>query len=276
MAIAVASVSTGNFTTGSVTITKPSGLTVGDFMVLILGNRANASIPSTGFTTLLNGSSSMENSRFGIFYKVADSSDVAASNFTFNASGGSTPIGGVLYRITGSAGISFAEAEAGNITDNPATISITPQATESLIILVATGGDNDGSTGSFSAYTSTGSPTYTERYDQSITNIILAVADAPYAGLTEITSIGATYTGSTMDTVQMLALVLGARVDETGTTNLLVSDTLLYNPTGTSGTTGTNVLLEVNPIFPEVKSRVSDSGWVKQTKTDSTWTDQTK
>ena len=112
MAIAIASKSEGSIGTGnpaySTVISKPSGLAVGDFMVAYIANLGTSlTTPSTvptGFTLIRHQSfGSGTVCDISTYYKVADSNDVAASNFTWGCSvtGGGVIIG-ELFRITGS------------------------------------------------------------------------------------------------------------------------------------------------------------------------------
>lgn len=91
------------------TITKPTGLAVGDLLVFILGLFGSSgtinepSIP-TGWTEAVELNGTTDERRYlTIMYKIANSSDVAASNFTFSSPSESGNIYGYgsLIRITG-------------------------------------------------------------------------------------------------------------------------------------------------------------------------------
>jgi hypothetical protein len=67
----------------TVVVTKPTGLAVGDLMVAHLYHSVQTITGLAGFTELINNSDGSDISG-KILYKIADSSDVAASDFTFN------------------------------------------------------------------------------------------------------------------------------------------------------------------------------------------------
>jgi hypothetical protein len=82
-------------------ITKPTGLVAGD-LLLFLGMYAQSggtekfNLP-TGWTSLGTGSGEVN---MAVFYKIADSTDAAASSFTFGVSGTNTSQAcGILYAI---------------------------------------------------------------------------------------------------------------------------------------------------------------------------------
>ena len=90
MAIVVESTTTGSGTvtdigsSGTFLVTKPTGLTVGDMLVAItsLEEVYNGITPS-GWTSVTIPSGSVNGNETNLFYKLADSGDVAASNYTF-------------------------------------------------------------------------------------------------------------------------------------------------------------------------------------------------
>lgn len=115
MAIAVVNTTTAhNGSTLTLQITKPTGLAVGHVMVaLITKNNESVSGPS-GWTSIMaidNGTN------FGDawFYKVANSTDVAATNFTFTKSGSSSPMVGTIVALSG---VDNASPIGGNASDN--------------------------------------------------------------------------------------------------------------------------------------------------------------
>ncbi len=181
MAVAYASHSTVAFATvsadTSITITKPTGLAVGDIMVAHLsaivaaGTNSNwQESGSDGFTILLNqnnASDSNSEARLTVMYKVADSGDVAASDFSF-AVDESLAVdflgAGAIYRITG--GVTTAGATAAGSTTTPTFVNTVTPLADSLLLFLTTCADASQTTGSASSYAiTTSNPTWTERYD---------------------------------------------------------------------------------------------------------------
>lgn len=182
MAAVIESTSTINFvdksSTGStLTITKPTGLSVGDYLIAHLSFVADSGSPGTwntpsGWTSLLsyrqstNGNS---DAQFDVFYKVADSSDVSASNFTFTSGtgpGNTTCAAGALIRASGVHSIS-GSANGANTTLSPTfSNSSTPIIANSTILFLLTVADASQTTGSVASYAiSTDNPSWTEMYD---------------------------------------------------------------------------------------------------------------
>lgn len=79
--------------TSSSTVTKPSGLAVDDVMVAYTVSNLNGTSAPAGWTQILSQDSNQGSLfRVRVFYKVATSSDVAASNFVFTDSDSSSPV----------------------------------------------------------------------------------------------------------------------------------------------------------------------------------------
>jgi hypothetical protein len=143
MAIAVQSVSSNTWASSNTcVITKPTGLAVGDLMIAIVQQKDvnTATCTLTGWT----GIDTMDlNTTSGDYawtlYKVADSGDVAASDFTFSLNNTAYVAGGIL-RIDGQASSSFINAndwaeQASNIINHSVACGITPSVAECLIIM---------------------------------------------------------------------------------------------------------------------------------------------
>jgi hypothetical protein len=177
MAIAYESVAETAIAAGnSVVITKPSGLAVGDYMFaqIIGGNGAGgaAITPPAGWTSYYNDTPALSGANVpcGVFYKLAESADVAASNFTFTLSntGATEYVGGCITRVSGY-GIIDGASSRGPSADTTGTISyvsgIDPVFPNALVLLFLFGGDNVDITGaSFSSPAiATDNPTWTSR-----------------------------------------------------------------------------------------------------------------
>lgn len=142
--VASTSVGTAN---GGLSVTKPSGLAVGDLMI-IFGtasgySNSNASIsPPSGSWTVIKNRNVSANLVFGSYWKIADASDVAASSFSI---GFGDRVAGMMYRITGADPVTTV-AFLGETTPSSGTTlgapSITPTV-QSLLLMLAFGSKNN-------------------------------------------------------------------------------------------------------------------------------------
>lgn len=252
MAIVVQSTaSTGYTAATSVVITKPTGLAVGDLLVAIIGATSGTSgtiATASGWTSLADtGSSSLP---IKIQWKIADSSDVAASNFTFTGTTVSR-MGGALLRVTGHAAVG---TSGGNDTDaynstTTTTISftstLTPSQTGCLILMgLQARNNNDGGT-TLSGYNTTPSMTWTEVIDTTADagtdDPVFGGAYAIYSGTSQITQYGATLASTKSVHTGALGIIVVA-IDASGTVALLSADADQFAPTASAGTSGNSAL----------------------------------
>lgn len=265
MAIVVESVSTNAMGTGGV-LTKPTGLAVGDLLLAIVVAENTANLASPGGWTGLGSAYTATCAISNGFYKVADSGDVSASDFTFT---GTDIRGGILYRISG-ASITHAFAGTGN-----------PEGLESLVILWGVQGDNDGSSGSVAASSVTGgaSVTFTARLNSSENTGIstaFGVGDGIYSSGDAITAFSVSFGGG-MDESASQMIVIPAVANATGTNALLSVSPTLFNNAGVDvGGNGTNALLEVEPeFFDQSGNATSRTEWVNEPKPSTSWNNET-
>lgn len=206
MALPVVESFTTNTATSSssLVLTKPTGLAVGDLLVEYQqttdGSTTSFNTPA-GWTLrgIVNMSDSLRG--YGVYTKVADSADVAASNFTFTTDVVVDTYVGILLRVS-----NVAEIQAFDIKNNAPssttmsfTGTVTPKVVDSLLLLGVSAWSGDGG-GAVSAYTSTPSRSFTEVADITLnsgtTDPVIAVASAPLATIDAITAYGATLTVS--------------------------------------------------------------------------------
>jgi hypothetical protein len=129
MALAVASTSEAfdNPFDGTVVVTKPTGVTAGDLLVIVAANAAeNPSVTCSGFTASFqfgHNNTSSGAVGYSLLYRIADASDVSASNYT--VVGDSFAV--YMFRITGySTGDPVYQEsfiETGLSTSSPTTLS---------------------------------------------------------------------------------------------------------------------------------------------------------
>ena len=125
-------------TTGPLVITKPVSLAVGDVMIAGICSNGGTGLSASGWTAI--GSTAL----LDTFYKVADSADVAATNFTFTYSSTPTFCQGWIARLTGASATPLDQVNTGTGTST-ASVSIsgiTPTKASSLFFIVGALNDN--------------------------------------------------------------------------------------------------------------------------------------
>jgi hypothetical protein len=141
--ITVVGSNTNTGSTNSITVTKPAGLQVGDLMIvnLMIADNGTINTPSgwSGVTGLNPWEAGSGSTRAYLWYKVANSTDVAASNFTFTTLNEQQAIGISAYRgvnTTTNGGINVIGTPFESNT-NVATItppSITTTSANSMVL----------------------------------------------------------------------------------------------------------------------------------------------
>lgn len=196
----IQSFGTGSADSGTtVTITKPTGLAVGNLMVSLVftyepGGRIISDL--AGWTTLAGTNQTTINAK--AFWKIADAADVAASNFTFNLSaGGVDSVRGIIFRITGhssSAPVSdffLNTLNIGLITNPSWNPNVLPQSNETLLIAGIINANLSTSSAEVDAYLISGTnPTWTEQYtNKESSDHLIGVATAGITSASEITNL---------------------------------------------------------------------------------------
>lgn len=215
MALVVESYSSGTATSSNnVTVTKPTGVTAGDLLVII-GNSSSSSFACSGFTSgdtwLYDGGGAVSDCEVRLLYRIADSSDVSASNYTVTGDSSNNGIV-VMFRISGwssgnpiyqSAAAGWAPTVSGTHTVSGLSI---PRVGNQILIMVGASYDDADSDyiGNFASYTVTSgdsNPSWTEVVDTNVTTgsgglgkKSLGVAYATTTSTSTITSFAFGYT----------------------------------------------------------------------------------
>lgn len=217
MAVVIQSASAGTWAnTGSVTITKPSGLAEGDLMLACIvasddtGSTVTSPSTPSGWTAgspSLNSVGASTLLKMRTYYKEADAGDVAASDFTFGTITSGDWINGCILRITGAVNSSpiykwDSDADTTDDSTLSGSISVNTTVDNSLVLMFWAGRDSVGSP-TTSGYTVSGTnPTWTERIDTSqnddLTHLI-AIATATITTARTITSATATTSADVSD-----------------------------------------------------------------------------
>lgn len=270
MAIAYQSIATTDFnevSPGTLTITKPSGLAVGDMMVAyIVWDTSNTDAPTlpSGFTSLLHDTTA---TKTAWSYKIATSGDVAASNFVFTLAGTVTGSGGSIMRWSGVGQINAGSTVRVNSTTTTPSFAggITPAVADSYLIM----GYHSPYTHTVSSYAiSTDNPTWTEISDEQNSSPDLTMAIA-YASRPEVTATGnfTVTTSTSHDDHNGVLIYLSPQ------TNVNLS-----MPVGTLTLTSPTPSLTVDVIIPMPVGTLSVTGGIPTVTTSETdvWTEETK
>lgn len=289
MAIVVESTASNvDYTSGaSVTITKPTGLAEGDLMIAVCeGYGASGVVVDTasGWTSAIAPNLTLMCSK--IQTKIADASDVAASDFTFTGSGAVySMLAGTVMRVTGVPPSSFVDATDSDSdgSASSATISFTTTASPSndgFLIISSFGAAATANTGTIGSYVaSDGTLSWTELHDYTedvaSEDPIIGAAYAIQTTATALTSYGATLSTSKTLHVGALAVFQAIR-NETGTNTLLSVSPTSFTQNGSAGTTGTNTLVEVSPThLSQSGSATTPTQWSNESKPSTSWTNET-
>lgn len=173
MSASVASTQVTAYTTGaSLTITKPVSLAVGDLMIAFIQGAQESVTPPSGWTLIKSYVPGGGTTQMRVYGKIADSGDVAASNFTWTFGGGQHQ-GGMIARITEfNAALPFSvfAFDDETATATPTfTASVTPDTTNSLILFFLGTYLNSGTGITASGYAvATSNPSWSENGDQTV------------------------------------------------------------------------------------------------------------
>jgi hypothetical protein len=292
MAVTYHSVSTTSWATeiadgNSLSIDKPSGLSVGDLMIAHIG-RVNSGASSNTVTApagwgLIDGadlSDTDSTASTRAYFKVADSADVAASTFSFTNSTGFPVrmVCGAIYRVSGQYGDPVGEGATSTGATPSFANTVTPRATNNLLLMLITA-EGAGASGSGTTYAiATSNPTWTERYDIfGSGDAVFGVGDGDglLLGATatrpEITATGNSSVALTTITQKSACVLIEVSVNPNAT--IVVSPLVLSSVLGGSGSGAANVTvtpLTATGTFPNATITTDDSGITNQSKTSAT------
>lgn len=288
MAIVVESTASSSGTSGTVTITKPTGLQVGELLVGILGCaevgglNVNTHAGWTSSIDITGGAGS--SGGINLQYKVADSSDVAASNFSFTDTGPAALIAGSLLRVSGVRPSGFAgvsESDVDNSGSGRTTVAFTASSTPitdgSLVVMCIVAGEAAG-VATMGSYATTPSATWTEASDHTENSgsfdPVIGTAYTVQATAAEITEYSSVSSIAKQDWVGAIATFYPT-VDANGTTTLLSISPTQHTPVATAGTNGTVGMQEVAPVHNAVSGAVEIPViWTDEPRGSTTWTDE--
>lgn len=274
----------------SLTLTKPTGLAVGNLMVAIVAltdqfNNSSDWAATTGWTlsTFSTPNDPSLLTRTAVYTKVADASDVAAASFAFAVAPNAFTASGCLVRISGqsSSPVVASESDAsGTATSAPSFVTaLSATNPNSIVFMSFAGRDLNVTTSSVSGYASTPSLTWTELADiprvSGADGIIHGIAYATYDG-TLITNRSAIFSESAEDPASSI-IAIGGTVDVSGTSPFFSNTPTFFATSEASGVTANNALTVVSPTFfdPIAKTK-QPQVWTNETKPTTTWINQDK
>lgn len=300
MALVVASTSTASTNdANNVVVTKPTGVQSGDLLLIAVPGPGNATATCSGFTTAVhdfaNFSGGLQDLSLTLLYRIADSSDVSASNYTVDPGISATDSGAVvMMRVTGwTTGnpVLYTHADgssqdASSFTINPTGLSIARPG-GCLLIMLSLFGSNDSpvSTATFSGYSVTSgvsNPSWTEVLDTTFyaqSGTTKGSFSVAYANTTDTSAItafrvdGATDTSGNADTERVLLCVLCEPVSATTDISHNAVTPTIFAPTVTQVNTAPDVShLAIPPTINGVDAlATSPTQWSNEPKPSSTW-----
>ena len=282
--------------TGTVTLVKPAGLTAGELLIATLssfsgdGSNDASTIETRSGWTVVQSTKHASGIINNIQYKVADSGDVAASDFVFtsNIAGGSgNTLVGQIIRASGQNTSTFLGASGvyTNTSANSASFvgTLTSYATPAdgalVVAQISTEWSSGGTQRSFTSQAVSGA-SLTEGYDLSSNDGSGGIAASSAYGIqataAAISEWTATINVSSNEHFGQIAIFLPP-VNASATNTLVETDTTTFTQAGTNDGIIGNVLTETDAFgFTQTGRGLSPQPWVDQTKTSGTWTDQTK
>lgn len=266
MAVAYASHNTDTSLGTSPVVTKPTGLAVGDLMIagIMVVDGGTASTPSNW---ALQETDNVGQLALYIFTKFADSSDVAASNFTFTTDQAAF---GSLFRITGATEIDVSTSVTfGNNSSTTKTAAGVTPTLGNLLYMIFAGGTDGVAAPSFSNYAmATSNPSWSEAFDF---NSGIAGFGAAYATRSASTATGnysVDLTNQTVNTDSItILLVVSDRVD------------VVNSPTNIPITVSVPTPMAAAQISVTVNDPVDTAtaqDWTNTTKSSTTWSNVSK
>lgn len=167
--------------TGSVVVTKPVSLAVGDLLITGLvaeGTSVTAFTAPAGWTSAITPIASSSR-LYGIYYKVATSTETAATDFTFSANGTVDRMGGSVTRLTTfNTSLPFDQISGAAIASTTAfsTTGITPTLAAEMHLIFTMGTKSTSNYTVASYAVATQSPTFTEAFDVFANQIGMSMA----------------------------------------------------------------------------------------------------
>lgn len=253
----------GTANTGSLTITKPVGLAVDHLMLAFFSVNVQTITPPSGWTQYDSDQPGTNAFTGQVFYKVADASDVAASNFNFTVSSTASPFCGAIsaYADVDTTNPIHAAAQTLGTTANPVTTPSVDITVPCLVVHSRCVREN-----STTQITFTGPGGYTERQEFGNNGATVSYAGCSYDNGTislsgTITGISITGSSAPTDSVsRSIALTAATLTDGTDTGSGTESQSLAVTTSDADTSSGAEAsTLSVTTSDADTGSGVEDS-----------------
>lgn len=265
---------------GSVVIAKPAGLAVGDAIIAVLASRQSTNPAwntATGFTEIELSDDDVAGS---IQIKIADSSDVAASDFTFTCVNGSAAAQGAIMRVSDIRSFdTVADSVTQSVTPSGNSLqynglALDPNTDNCLIVGVVVSGGSLNHT--ISGITPLPAVSETELY--SIGTGINWGANAFYwiQGVdTEVTDLTATTNNASTDGNALVLVAFRPDHATSGTAAALHVNTQINEPNGIAGVNATVAALHVSPSVNSHSVTINNpTQWTNEAEVNTDWTNE--
>lgn len=265
-------------------LTKPTGLVEGELIAVALTSWDVSGGTNNGTWDTLSGWTSAttnyatQSVNFSIQYKVADSSDVAAPNFTFTYTA-SEFMRGTILRVSGNNTVDGGLGNTDSYNNNAASSaafsrSITPYTppVDGALIILQINGDSD----STAAYTTSGqtvvNTSFTEAWDAPYTSGgVNSTAYGIQSTAAEISVYSATFSAS-LTRHHSNFVVFNPPIDAIGTNTLATATAASFIQAGTCDTIGGNVLAEATAVMlPQTGTGTAPLQWAADTRPSTNW-----
>jgi hypothetical protein len=276
MAVTYQSIASASSDTTALVITKPTGLAVGDTMLAGIyhndddGGGGTVATPS-GWTRIIEEDNAGEN--LVVFSKLADSSDVAASNFTFSSGGASYHLVGSILRISefGLVAGQTSELDTNSGTATVIATGFTPSRANTLFVAFLVQSRTAGMPEVVSVAMATNNPSWTERaetqFNDSTFDSVLGVFTATRAEMTATGSITGTTNGSAPGVKMIAVLSISSRIDG-DVAPVTYANGYTLNPIDTDTYT------EAFVTDPTTETGDSPTNWQNETKPSTSWVNE--
>ena len=289
MAIVIESVSTqATYTAvtdlgsaGSFVVTKPAGVEVGDMLLVITSTLVSTDYtsPPSGWTEITITQSA--NMTVNAWYRLADSADVAATEYTFTTARDSTDYCYRCYRLTGTATSRSPviaqvddEQTITSSTTVVGTISL-EQTTGTLLIGISNVRLSSGSAPVTSFELTGTAVTFTERIDDEAEDRSFYLADGISTDDVKATSYTTTFVGDETGTFYTNILAIYPQKDVTGTLDFIEETDTAFDISGKAGVKGTLDFIEETDDTFDIDGKVKQpTRWTNETKPTTVWTNE--
>lgn len=291
MSAVIESYSTADSTGATTTITKPTGLTAGEVLIAVVAYAYDSSGGRTfdtpaGWTKIVEVddvpvSSGSDTNGTAHFFKVADSGDASASDFSFTAPSADYTCG-FLFRVSGliatGTNDTYGSGSWTPTTSNPSlSMSVSPTHVNLVYVgSVLKRSDGGAPTG---LTLNTNNPTWTDYGDISMSGVdvdnshVLSVFVAVQETATSFTSV--TVNGTSLYDGTFIVTPFYTQQNATASNALHQTSPVTFATLTGSTQTVTNNLHTATPdIFTPTTKTTNKTNWQNETKPTTSWTNE--